>query len=192
MPRKAATDVVDGIPEDIIKEESENNVDDVVIDTTVEQKELNLDEKITIRNIAGWAVGFTRLADMHGDVSIPANGTTRLTRNEIIMQVQNGNKLFVGIDSYGSHATIYIEDAPTRIECDFESADGKRKQNVLTDEKVKQLFDYKTDSAFETNLKKEIVTRAEKYALIKIIQKLKINDYTRIKIVEKYTGYKFE
>lgn len=157
------------------------------------QKEtLNLEEKVTVRNIAGWTVGFSRLSDMRGDVSIPAEGTARLSRNEIIMQTQNGNRLFTGTDTRGSHATIYVEDKATRIEVDFESEDGKVKQDILSDEKVKNLFSLKTDKSFEENLKKSVVTRAEKYALMKIIKRLKFDNYSKMKIVENYTGYKFE
>ena len=57
-------------------------------------EELNLDAKVTVRNIAGWTVGFARIADGYGDVTITPNGSTRLSRNEIISQVQSGNRLF--------------------------------------------------------------------------------------------------
>ena len=156
------------------------------------QEKLNLEEKVTVRNLAGWTVGFSRLSDMRGDVSIPAEGTARLSRNEIIMQTQNGNRLFTGTDTRGSHATIYIEDKATRVEVDFESEDGKVKQDILTNDKVKYLFSLKTDKAFEENLRKTVVTRAEKYAIVKIIKKLKIDNYSKMKIVENYTGYKFD
>ena len=157
-----------------------------------QEKSLNLEEKVTVRNLAGWTVGFARLAEMHGDVSIPPEGTVRLSRNEIIMQTQNGNRLFTGTDTKGSHAELYIEDKATRIEVDFESEDGKVKQDILTDEKVKYLFSLKTDKSFEENLKKSVVTRAEKYAIVKIIKRLKIDNYSKMKIVENYTGYKFD
>lgn len=156
------------------------------------QEKLNLEEKVTVRNLAGWTVGFARLAEMHGDVSIPPEGTARLSRNEIIMQTQNGNRLFTGTDTRGSHATLYIEDKATRVEVDFESEDGKVKQDVLTDDKVKYLFSLKTDKAFEENLRKTVVTRAEKYAIVKMIKRLKFDNYSKMKIVESYTGYKFD
>ena len=156
------------------------------------QEKLNLEEKVNVRNLAGWTVGFARLAEMHGDVSIPPEGTARLSRNEIIMQTQNGNRLFTGTDTRGSHATLYIEDKATRVEVDFESEDGKVKQDILTDEKVKYLFSLKTDKSFEENLKKSVITRAEKYAIVKIIKRLKIDNYSKMKIVENFTGYKFD
>lgn len=157
-----------------------------------EAVKLNLDEKVTVRNIAGWNVGFARLADMKGDVVVPAEGTVRLTRNEIIMQTQNGNRLFNGIDTIGSHATLFIEDKDTRVEVEFESEDGKRKQDVLNEDKVKYMFNLKTDKSFAENLEKNIVTRAEKYALVKMIKKMRLNDFSKMKMVENYTGYKFD
>ena len=159
---------------------------------TEAQEKLNLEEKVTVRNLAGWTVGFARLAEMHGDVSIPPEGTARLSRNEIIMQTQNGNRLFTGTDTRGSHATVYIEDKATRIEVDFESEDGKVKQDILTDDKVKYLFSLKTDKSFDENLRKTVVTRAEKYAIVKMIKRLKFDNYSKMKIVENYTGYKFD
>jgi len=153
--------------------------------------ELNLDEKITIRNLANWTVGFKRI-ESNGDCSIPAKGTTRITRNEVIAQVQNGNKLLSGIDNVGSHATIIIEDAPTRVELGFESEDGKIKQKVLTEDVVVKMFEYKTISTFEKYLKENVVTRAEKFAIIEYIKKLKLNDFDKIRIVENYTGLKVE
>ena len=55
--------------------------------------ELNMDQKVTVRNIAGWPVGFRRI-ETQGDVMIPKEGTVRLSRSEIIAQIQSGNRLF--------------------------------------------------------------------------------------------------
>lgn len=152
-------------------------------------EELNLDTKISVRNIAGWTVGFRRI-ETQGDVTIPHNGTVRLTRSEVIAQAQNGNRLFTGIDGMGSHATIYIEDEPTRLEVDFDNKEEKRTQQILTSDNVKKLFEYKTMKTFEDKLKEHVVTRAEKYAITQIIKKLNINDHEKIRAVENYTGYK--
>ena len=161
----------------------------VKVEDTSTVEELNLDKKVTIRSIANWQVGFSRKADgASGDISIPPNGNARLTRNEIITQVQNGNKLFKGIDDYGSHATLIIEDEPTRLYVDFDSED--RKQNVFSNEKVKELFSINSMSKFENAIKTEIRTRAEKYAIINAIKELKLNDFAKIRFIENYTGYK--
>lgn len=155
------------------------------------KEELNLDTKVTVRNIAGWIVGFARRDGYGGDISIVPNGSVRLSRGEIIAQVQSGNRLFTGTDGKGSHATLFIEDAPTRIEVEFESEDGKIKQDIFSDEKIKALF-AENLIKFKTDFKAAICTRAEKYAVIETIKRLKINDFDKIRFVEEYTGYKMQ
>lgn len=150
---------------------------------------LNLDQKVTVKNIAGWSVGFARI-DTIGDVTITAEGNTRLSRNEIISQVQNGNKLFTGVDGNGSHATLYIDDAPTRKEVGFDSEDEKNKQVVFNDAAITKVFSLKTQAAFEKNLIEIIRTRAEKYALVKAIKRLRFNDYYKVIFALNYSGYK--
>lgn len=156
-----------------------------------EQVELNLEQKVTVKNIAGWTVGFARI-DSIGDVTITADGSTKLTRNEIIAQVQIGNKLFTGVNGDGSHATLFIDDEPTRKEVGFDSEDGKEKQSVFNDDVVKQMFAVKGQPTLEKVLRETIKTRAEKYAIIQAIKRLKINDYSRIRLVEDYTGFKVQ
>lgn len=153
-------------------------------------KNLRMDEKVSIRSIAGWNVGFSRKdSSFMGDVSIPMFGTIQLSRNEIMAQIQYGNNLFTGIDGKGSHATIYIEDADTRMLADFDSTDGKTKQNILTEEKATYMFELKTYSTFLKHLEESVVTRAEKYAFMNFIKKLKFNDYEKIKASEEHCHY---
>ena len=152
-----------------------------------EEKEPNLDTKVTVVNLAGWKVTFTRIQDGIGDVLIAENGRTRLSRNEIIAQVNNGNKLFVGVDGNGSHATLYIDDAPTRRWVGFETK--TQPQNVFSESNVKKLFDM-TQNEFEKNLPMYIKTRAEKNALVEAIKKLGLNDYRKIMFAVNYCGYK--
>ena len=158
--------------------------------TKIEQpEELNMDQKVTVRNLAGWTVGFRRI-ETQGDVTIPKEGTVRLSRSEIIAQIQSGNRLFIGIDDRGSHATLYIEDEPTRLEVEFDSKEEKRTQTILSADLVKKLFDYKTMKTIEDKLHEYVITRAEKFAITQIIKKLKLNDHEKIRIIENYTGYK--
>lgn len=153
------------------------------------QEELDLEKKVTVRNIAGWNVGFARRVDGYGDVTIAPNGSIKLSRNEIIAQIQNGNKLFSGIDGYGAHATLYIDDAPTRIEVEFETAEEK--QNVFPHADLVKLFKA-SQSTYEKDFVKYIHTRAEKYAIIEYMRKAGVNDYTKIRFAEQHTGYKFQ
>lgn len=153
-------------------------------------EKLNLDTKVTVRSITGWKVSFPRRVEGVGDINIPPNGSVRLPRNEIIGQIQRGVKLFTGVDGRGNHATLYIDDKPTRVEVDFESADGKRKQIIFSDKKIKELFAIQNFESFKESFTDYIRTRDEKYAAIEAIKRLNLNDYQKIRFVEGYTGYK--
>ena len=153
------------------------------------QEELDLDKKVTVRNIAGWNVGFARRVDGYGDITIAPNGSIKLSRNEIIAQVQNGNKLFSGIDGYGAHATLYIDDAPTRMEVAFETSECR--QNVFPHADLARLFK-SSQTTFEKSFVEIVHTRAEKHAIMEYMRKMGINDYTKIRFAEQHTGYKFQ
>jgi hypothetical protein len=148
----------------------------------------NLETKVTVKNIAPWDVGFPNFVSL-GSTTIPPSGTIRIKREEIIAQIQRGNKLF-GIDEYGSHATLYIDDAETRKYLEFDSVDGKRTQSVLTPDKVKGWFELKTFKSFEKNIKDNVVTRAEKQYLLKIIKDLKLNEYDKIQFCQEYCKFR--
>ena len=166
------------------------NIEEVVEKTEapkVEKEELDLDKTVTVRSISDWTTGFARLNTI-GDVQITPNGTYRMTRAEIIAQTQNNNALFNGIDGKGSHATLYIEDRPTRVEVGFESEDGETQQLILSDNLIKRVFNEKTKTAFEREFKNSFVTRAEQRSVMNSITRLKINDYNRIRFAENYTG----
>lgn len=150
--------------------------------------EINMEEKVTVRNIAPWSVGFPNLVG-RGDTVIAPNGTTRIKRDELSDQISAGNKLLTGFDAYGSHATIYIEDADTRKLFEFDSEDGKRTQNVISKEKVAKWFELKTMSAFEKNIKENVITRAEKAYLLMTIDKLKLDSYEKIEFCKKHCRF---
>ena len=141
------------------KDEEVNPTEEIVVEETpVDVEEVfNLEKKVTVRSIAEWTTGFQRI-ETNGDVTIPPNGTVRLSRGEIISQVQNGNLLFTGIDGQGSHATLYIEDKPTRIEADFETETSL--QNVINKERIDDLFAIRSIKDFESTLHSMVVTRA--------------------------------
>lgn len=146
-------------------------------------------EKIAIVNLTPWEQGFGRKNTI-GSITLPAYGRMNIEREEVVSQCYDKNVQFVGIDGQGSHARIYIEDADIRKEFEFEAEN--RKQNILTDEKLAKLFEYKRMGDFEKNLKEYVRIHAEKFVLIDYIKKHKINDYDKIKAVEKYTGVKIE
>lgn len=168
-----------------VKSGDNEQVEVKAVETTQVEEPLNLEQQVTVKSIAGWNTGFARILTI-GDVTIPSKGSIRLSRNEIIFQVHNGNSLFCGIDGRGSHATLIIEDKPTLEEIGFTS------ENQFSDKAVKELFNIQNQSQFEDELKKRIVTRAEKYALIISIVNQKLNDYSKIRFCESYTGYKVD
>lgn len=173
--------------QNIARENTQNESILTTEDSNTIEEDINLDTKVTVKNLAGWEVTFSRLQDGNGDVVIVANGQQRLSRNEVIAQINNNNKLFTGTDTIGSHATIYIDDAPTRIWVGFE--EKGRPQMIFTEQLVKDLFNM-SQADYEAALPKYIRTRAEKYALIETIKKLQLNDYAKMVFASNYTGYK--
>lgn len=155
--------------------------------TKERQEDIRLDKKISVKSIAPWNTGSTRKTT-NGDISIPAKGTVLLTREEVIAQAQNGNKLLTGIDGLGSHATWYIDDNYTREELSFDL--GSKKQTILTQDTIKKIFELKTQKAFEENIKKAVATRAEKAYLMDNIKTLGLNDYQKIAFCIEHTGIK--
>lgn len=148
-------------------------------------EDIKLDKKVTVKSIAPWTTGATRKVTV-GDITIPALGSVLLSREELIAQGQNGNTLLTGIDGVGSHATWYVEDDYVREELSFDV--GNSKQEFLTQDAIKKIFDLKTEKSFKENIEKKVVTRAEKHYLLHTIKTLKINDYSKIAFCEDYCG----
>jgi hypothetical protein len=169
--------------------EENENITESVKEPVAESQELDLEKKVTVKSIAGWETGFNRILEF-GSVSVVPYGSIRISRNEIIAQIQNGNVAFSGTDGRGSHATYYIEDKPTRIEVGFE--DKEHAQLFLNEDIVKKLFNIKEQKAFENAFREAVVTRAEKKAVLSIVKKLGINDFNKIRFVENYTGFKMQ
>lgn len=153
------------------------------------KKEIRLDEKVMIKSIAPWTTGSPRKTTS-GDISIPPNGSILVSREEIIAQSQNGNKLINGIDGLGSHATWYIEDEYCRNELSFET--GTKKQDCLTLDKIKDAFGLKTMKAFKDRIEKNVITRAEKAYLMSSIKTLNLNEWDKNAFCVEYTGIQIE
>lgn len=149
---------------------------------------LNMDEKVSVLNIAPWNVGFPNISSV-GGTSFAPNARVRMRREEIISQVNSGNKLLAGLDEFGSHATLYIEDEGTRRYLEFDSEDGKRTQNVISKDKVAKWFELKTQKTFEKNIKENVITRAEKQFLLKTIKDLKLDSYEKIEFCKEYCKF---
>ena len=149
--------------------------------------EINMDEKVTVINLAPWNVSFPNNVG-RGDTCFAPSAKVRVKRDEISDQVSAGNKLF-GLDSYGSHATLYIDDADTRKYLEFDSEDGKRTQNVISKDKVQKWFKLKTKTKKEKNIHENVITRAEKQFLLKAIKDLKLDSYEKIEFCKEYCKF---
>lgn len=179
-----------------VKNDTESNVDDNVktsekiIERIIEkpvEEDNRLDKKINVRSIAPWITGAPRVTT-NGDISIPPKGTVLLSREEVIAQAQNGNRLINGTDSVGSHATWYIDDVFTRSELSFDIPDENKSQIFLTKNIVKEIFTIKSQKDFESEIENRVVTRAEKAYLIECIKEFNFNDYRKIDFCIRYTG----
>ena len=146
---------------------------------------MNMYENISIKNLTGFPVGFRRI-NGSGEINLPPYTSVLCDRAEVISQVQANNYRFCGENNDPSHASIYIDDEATRIYVGFESETVK--QNVISEEKIKDAFALKSNKAFEKAVSELAVTLSEKKLLAETIKKLGINDYNKIKFVEKYTG----
>ena len=150
---------------------------------------LNMSENIKIKNLTSFPVGFRRI-NGSGEVNLPPLTTIICDRAEIVSQVQSGSILFCGENHDSSHAYIYIDDKDTRLYTGLETE--SEPQSIISEEKVKAAFAIKTNKAFEKAIAELAVTFSEKKFLVETIKKLGINDYNKIKLVEKYTGIKVE
>lgn len=150
---------------------------------------LNMSENIKIKNLTSFPVGFRRI-NGQGEVNIPPLTTIICDRAEVISQVQSGSILFCGENYDSAHAYIYIDDKDTRIYAGLETEEVA--QTVISEDKVKAAFALKTNKAFEKAIDELAVTFSEKKFLVETIKKLEINDYNKIKLVEKHTGLKVE
>lgn len=156
------------------------------MDKKTEKKEFDVSEKVEVFNIAPWNVAFSARVG-RADIRFAPNGTQRVTREELFEQIQNGNKLFTGVDGEGNHCTLYIMDTDTREYVGFEK--GRRKQFMMTDEYVTKLFDMPYDR-FVSEVESNIKIRAEKRYLLTLITKLKLNQHDKIEFCKEYCKFR--
>lgn len=148
-------------------------------------------KKVTLKNLTNWALTFKRINSL-GDVIIPPNGKVTMSAEEVMSQIYNNNRLFVGEDGRGAHARIFIEDEQIRIDAEFEGEQPQKTQDILTDEKLKEIFSGKSLAAFKKKVEKDIDSQAEKAKVMEYAQTHKINDHDKIEFLEKYTGFRLE
>lgn len=154
-----------------------DNIEPIVANSIEDR---DMEKKVNLTSIAGWETGFNYIYGL-GSAQIAPYGTVRISRAEIIAQVQNGNRLIGGTDMRGTHATLVTDDKVVKEELGFTNS-------YICKETVKEIFSEKDRKSFENAFTAAVVTRAEKAAVMKIISELGINDYSRIRYAEDYTG----
>ena len=145
--------------------------------------------KVKLKNLTSWILTFKRINAV-GDVVMPPNSIITLSEDEVMAQIYNGNKLFVGDDGKGSHARIFIDNEDLRINADFENKKAGKPQEVLTDKVLKEIFSEKTLAKFKEAIKSKVKTQAEKSKAVEYAKKSQLNDHDKIEFLEKYTGFK--
>lgn len=155
------------------------------LDDKVTFVDSELEKRVSVHNISNWKIGMN-LKNEQGSVEFTPNGIQRVARNELMSQMNSNNVSLLGIDGKGSHATLYIDDAPTRRWLGFETKDEPQK--IFTDDVARKLFEMSFED-YKRELPNYIVTRAEKYALSEAITRLKFNDYRKIMYAKDYTGF---
>ena len=152
---------------------------------------IDMNSRSKVRNLCDWNISWERYS-MDGDEFIKANQTVYIPNMEIETQVQNNNPFFTGTDTLGSHARVIIENPEMREHLGFDNKEEKRTQLILTDEKCKEIFEYKTFSTFKKHVTENIITNQEKSKIVSYAKKNKINNYEQIKFLEEFTNLPFK
>ena len=152
---------------------------------------IDSNKKIILQNLTSWDLTFRRINTL-GDVIIPAKGKITMMSDEVMAQIYNNNRLFVGEDGKGSHARIFIEDEEIREEAEFESKENKQKQEVLNKDQLKSLFEIGTLQYFKKKVQEKVKSQAEKAKIVEYAKLNNINDHDKIDFLQKYTGFKLE
>lgn len=164
----------------VVVDELEPIFENAAIGNTNEKTtKIDFNEKIAVRSIAPWTVGWNKVESL-GEININPYGSVRITRAEFVAGFENGNKLLCG-DGNGKHATVVTEDKEIRNYLEI-------KEPIITKEYVKKIFDIKGLADFEVKIKDIFVTRAEKFLLLKYIKECNLNDYNKIRLCEVFCG----
>lgn len=147
-------------------------------------QETQLSNRIRLINLAPWPVYFSRVNTL-GDVTIQQNGTYMIDREELMAQCYNNNRLIMGTDGRGAHATVIMADEAVKAEFEI-----PEKQEVLTDEVLDGIFAYKRQGDFEKAITAGVVCDYERHRVINYISRKKVNDYSKVRFVEAFTGIK--
>lgn len=131
---------------------------------------MELTDKVLIDNLCSWPLYFRRLNGV-GDIRIPAKvtGFAMLDVAEVQMQIQSGNRMFVGNDPSrpGDHARLFIQDDAQRKAL-FGYADTTDDVLVLNADSVRELLAIRQKDEFNARLEALVTNDAEKKMIAQI------------------------
>lgn len=108
-----------------------------------------------------------------GDIEIPANakGFPMLSFDEVLTQIQLGNKMFTGSDGMGNHARIQIVNEDQRKALFGVEGLDVDAPVVVDLESVKALLAIRSKAKFNEQLNRMVATNAEKKMLLELADK---------------------
>lgn len=152
---------------------------------------INNDKRVEVRNNAPYYVGFAKIYEQVGEVSIAPRSTTYMYKGEIVAQCSSNNVLFTGVNGKGDHAEIFIADDAVRAEAlglKLETATTK----VFDIKAAKDIFDTKNLNSFKKKIRDNVITDADKTNAVDFAKKLKLDSHSKIEYIEEWTGLKVE
>lgn len=119
--------------------------------------------------MCSWPLSFWRKAGQ-GDIEIPANAKNYplLSFEEVLAQIQTGNKMFTGTDGMGNHARIQIVNDEQRKQLFGLESVETEDPTLLNLEAVKALLAIRTKAKFNEQLQAMVKTDAEKKMLVEL------------------------
>ena len=130
---------------------------------------MTANNNVLVNNLCSWPLSFWRKAGQ-GDIEIPANAKNYplLSFEEVLAQIQTGNKMFTGTDGMGNHARIQIvNDEQRKQHFGLESVETED-TTLLNLEAVKALLAIRTKAKFNEQLQAMVKTDAEKKMLVEL------------------------
>lgn len=124
---------------------------------------------VLVNNLCAWPLSFWRKAGQ-GDIEIPANARNYplLSFDEVLAQIQTGNRMFTGTDGMGGHARIQIVDDEQRKQLFGVENVEMDAPTLLNLDAVKELLAIRTKAKFNEQLLAMVTTTAEKKMLLEL------------------------
>ena len=130
---------------------------------------MTANNNVLVNNLCSWPLSFWRKAGQ-GDIEIPANAKNYplLSFEEVLAQIQTGNKMFTGTDGMGNHARIQIVNDEQRQQLFGLESVETEDPTLLNLEAVKALLAIRTKAKFNEQLQAMVKTDAEKKMLVEL------------------------